>query len=92
MRLSISSFTAWARWEETRVTEIMDTAAPVGHPWWSLRDAMAALGRSHWDLLVVTDEQDSFVGVVRDSEIVKLDEILVETESAEPKSSSSGET
>lgn len=70
-------------WDEITVTEIMDVNAPIGHSWWSLRDAVAALGRSDQEILAITDDHDSFVGVVRDSEIVKLDEILVETESAE---------
>ncbi|MEM9611805.1 MAG: chloride channel protein [Actinomycetota bacterium] len=69
-----------ADWDDTKVTEIMDTDAPTGHPWWTLRDAVAALGRSRRDLMAVTDTKDSFVGVVRDDEIVKLGEILVETE------------
>ena len=61
----------------------MDAEVPTAHPSWSLRDAMAALGRSEHDLLAVVDGTESFVGVVRDSEIVKLDEILVETEGTE---------
>ncbi|MEM8923756.1 MAG: chloride channel protein [Actinomycetota bacterium] len=77
-----------ARWDETSVTEIMDTSVPAGHPWWTLRDAVASLGRSRRDLMAITDTNDAFVGVVRDSEIVKLDEILVETESADAERSS----
>ena len=72
-------------WEETKVTEIMDSSAPTGHPWWTLRDAVASLGRNRRDLMAITDNNDAFVGVVRDSEIVKLGEILVETESADPE-------
>ncbi|MEL7208808.1 MAG: chloride channel protein, partial [Actinomycetota bacterium] len=75
-----------SEWDDTKVTSIMDTTAPTGHPWWTLRDAVSALGRSRRDMLAVTDTNDSFVGVVRDSEIVKLDEILVETESIESES------
>jgi CIC family chloride channel protein len=70
-----------SEWEDTRVTEILDTRSPVGQPSWSLRDAVAAMGRSDMDLLVITDADDGFIGLVRDSEIVKLDAILVETES-----------
>lgn len=72
-----------AEWDDTKVTSIMDASAPTGHPWWTLRDAVSALGQSGRDMLAITDTNESFVGVVRDSEIVKLDEILVETESVD---------
>jgi CIC family chloride channel protein len=70
-------------WEETMVTKILDTHSPTGQPSWSIRDAVAAMSRSDSDLLVVTDADGGFVGLVRESEIVKLDAILVETESSE---------
>jgi CIC family chloride channel protein len=83
---SIHDVTAIDRssWDDTKVAEIADRAAPTGRPSWSIRDAVASMGRSEADLLVITDSNGAFVGVVRDSEIVKLDEILVEAESADP--------
>ncbi len=72
-----------ALWDDTSVMTIAKTTAPTGHPWWTLRDAVAAFGRSGLEVLAVTDTNDSFVGVVRDSEIVKLDAILDETEAAD---------
>ena len=70
------------RWDELNVLEIVDREAPVARPGWSIRDAVASMGTHDCDLLAVVDEQTGFVGLVRDSEIVKLDEILVETESS----------
>jgi len=70
-----------ARWDEVGVTEIVDVTAPTARPSWTIRDAVAAMGAHDLDLLGVVDETHGFVGLVRDSEIVKLDEILVETES-----------
>jgi len=72
-----------ADWETTVVTEIL---VPNGHqasPGWSIRDAVAAMGHNGSEILVVTDDSDRFVGIVRESEIVKLDEILMETETGE---------
>jgi CIC family chloride channel protein len=72
-----------AHWDDLTVADIADPDAPVGRASWSIRDAVAAMGTQDWDLLAVVDEQSGgFVGMVRDSEIVKLDEILVETESS----------
>lgn len=70
-------------WEDTPVTEILDIDAPTGRTSWSIRDAVAAMGRADSDLLVIVDSKGNFVGLVRDSEIVKLDEILVETSAVE---------
>jgi len=70
-----------SRWEDTLIGEIIDTSMPTGRPSWSIRDVVAALGPSGGDLLAITDSNEGFIGLVRDSEIVKLDEILVETES-----------
>lgn len=70
-------------WDETYVSEIIDETAPSGRPSWSIRDAVAAMGKVDRDMLVVLDEADGFVGLVRESEIVKLDEILIETEAGD---------
>ncbi len=72
-----------AAWADTPVTDIIDISCPVGTPSWTIRDVVAAMGRAGTDLMAVTDNDGGFVGLVRDSEIVKLDAILVETESPE---------
>ncbi len=72
-----------AHWDDQTVADILDRSAPVGRPSWTIRDVVAAMGRSDTDLLAVTNSDGAFVGLVRDSEIVKLDEILVETETTD---------
>lgn len=72
-----------AEWDDHTVQEIVNGSLPVGRPSWTIRDVVAAMGKSNTDLLAVADSEGHFVGLVRDSEIVKLDEILVETESSE---------
>ncbi|MFV0525395.1 MAG: chloride channel protein [Acidimicrobiales bacterium] len=71
------------RWDETPVTAIMDGSGPVALPAWALRDAVAAMSRANTDVLPVTDGRGGFVGLVRESEIVKLNDILDETEASE---------
>ncbi len=53
---------------------------PTARPSWNLRDAVAAMDAAGTDMLAVTDNAGNFVGVVYESEIVKLGEILDETE------------
>ncbi|MDZ7731716.1 MAG: CBS domain-containing protein [Acidimicrobiia bacterium] len=52
---------------------------PVGRPSWSLRDAVAAMESAGVERLAITDPDGTFVGMVSESEIVRLDEILDET-------------
>ncbi len=68
------------RWEEEAIAEIMVADIPTARPSWNLRDAVAAMDAAGTDMLAVTDESGNFVGVVYESEIVKLGEILDETE------------
>ncbi len=70
-------------WDDTLVADIVDSSVPTGRPSWTIRDVVAAMGRVDAELVAITDGTGSFVGVVRDSEIVKLDEILEETETSE---------
>lgn len=67
-------------WDETPVSAICDTDTPSARPSWSLRDAVAAMEEYDVDVLAVTDGDGNFVGVVQAAEIVKLGEILDETE------------
>ncbi|MEM7322804.1 MAG: chloride channel protein [Actinomycetota bacterium] len=68
------------RWEAEAIETIMVADIPTARPSWNLRDAVAAMDAAGTDMLAVTDEQGNFVGVVYESEIVKLGEILDETE------------
>ncbi len=68
------------RWETETISSILDADGPVARPSWTLRDAVAAMDRANTDRLAVVDERGSFAGVVYDDEIVKLGEILDETE------------
>ena len=70
-------------WDDTLVADIIDESVPTGRPSWTIRDVVSAMGRVDAELIAVTDGSGAFVGVVRDSEIVKLDEILEETETSE---------
>ena len=67
-------------WDETPVLAICDSDTPSARPSWSLRDAVAAMEEYDVGLLAVTDSDGTFVGVVQAAEIVKLGEILDETE------------
>lgn len=68
------------RWEEHAISEIMIDDTPTARPSWTLRDAVAAMDIAGTDQLAVTDQAKNFIGVVYESEIVKLGEILDETE------------
>lgn len=66
-------------WETTAIAERMATDLPTALPSWTLRDAVAAMGAAQVDVLAVTDGAGTFIGVVTEDEILKLDEILDET-------------
>ncbi|MDH3679344.1 MAG: chloride channel protein [Acidimicrobiia bacterium] len=72
-----------SHWDDTPVTDIVNDSVPTGRPSWTIRDVVSAMGNTDAELLAVTDENGAFIGLVRDSEIVKLDEILVETETSD---------
>lgn len=72
-----------ADWENTPVGKVMDTSAPSARPSWTLRDAVATMEQWQVDQLAVADESETFIGVVYMSEIVKLGEILDETEGSD---------
>lgn len=66
-------------WEETTVAEVLSDEMPRALPSWSLRDAVAAMEKHQSDTIAVTDAEGIFIGVVLESEIVKLGEILDQT-------------
>ena len=66
-------------WEETTVASLMATELQTARPSWSLRDAVAAMDADDIDVLAVTDGSGTFIGVVTEDDVIKLDEILDET-------------
>lgn len=72
-----------AAWETTTVESIMATDLPSARLSWTLRDAMRAMDNADIDVLAVTDNAGSFVGMVTEDDAVKLGEILDETEVSE---------
>lgn len=68
------------QWDETPVNAVMRTDLPVGNPDWTIRDALTALESADVDCLAVTGPDGSFAGEIRTSEIMKLAEILRDTE------------
>ena len=72
-----------ATWAETTVDEVMDDRAPVGRPSWTVEEALRSMQAADLSLLPVVDEEGRFVGVVTTGDIVRLDEILEQTEQSE---------
>jgi len=68
-----------ADWDNTPVSEVLRTDLPAVLPSWTLRDAVMAMEESAVDVLAVTDAEQRFIGVLREEDILKLDEILEET-------------
>lgn len=66
-------------WETTTIDEVMAADLPTARPSWTLRDAVVAMDTSGVDVLAVTDNDGTFIGIVAEDDIVKLDEILDET-------------
>jgi CIC family chloride channel protein len=63
-------------WNETLVTDVMDSDAPVGAPHWYVRDAMVAMQQGDYDMLAIIGEGNTFIGVVSAEDIVRLEEII----------------
>lgn len=69
-----------SEWETTQVSTVMRTDSPLGRLDWTLHDAVVAMESADDDVLAVVDTSGTFVGVVHADEVVRLDEILDETE------------
>ncbi len=67
-------------WNDTLVVDIARRDLPTARPSWTLRDAVAQMDSSDTDQLPVTGDDGAFIGVVRADDILRLDEILDETE------------
>ena len=68
-----------SEWDDTTVGSVLRTDLPAAKPSWTLRDAIGTMGDTDVDVLAVTDADASFIGVIREDDILKLDEILDET-------------
>ncbi|MBC8364520.1 MAG: chloride channel protein [Actinobacteria bacterium] len=66
-------------WDDTTVGSVLRSDLPAAKPSWTLRDAIGTMGDADVDVLAVTDADASFIGVIREDDILKLDEILDET-------------
>lgn len=80
-RLSELSSVNRDEWETTTVEAMMTTELPAGSPSWTVRDAVVAMEAADVEVLAVTDSAGSFIGVVTEDDVVRLGEILEETES-----------
>ena len=67
-------------WETTSVESLTATDLPVALPSWTLRDAVLAMDVADIDILAVTDNSGNFIGIVTEDDVVRLGEILDETE------------
>ncbi len=67
-----------ADWEQVSVADVM-SERDAARPSWTIRDAVATMDLYDADILAVTDQSDTFIGVVAQADIVLLDEILDET-------------
>jgi len=68
-----------SEWDSRTVGEMAATDLPVANPSWTLRDAVAAMDKADVEMLAVVTADGSFVGLVLEDDILKLDEILEET-------------
>ena len=79
-QLSQLSTVSRDEWETTTVESMMTTDLPAGSPSWTVRDAVVAMEGADIDVLAVTDSAGNFIGVVTEDDVVRLGEILDETE------------
>ncbi|MDQ1396713.1 MAG: chloride channel protein family [Acidimicrobiaceae bacterium] len=67
-------------WETTEVARIMETGLPTALPGWNLGQALSAMEHADVDRIPVVDDDGCFVGIVSTSQILRLDDILDQTE------------
>ena len=79
-QLSMLSVVSRDDWETTSVESVMTTDLPSGSPSWTVRDAVVAMEAADIEVLAVTDSAGNFIGVVTEDDVVRLGEILEETE------------
>ncbi|MEO1060875.1 MAG: chloride channel protein [Actinomycetota bacterium] len=67
-------------WSDLSVADLMHTGGPSARLSWTLRQATEIMEREGLEVLPVVDESGRFLGVVTADAILRLDEILDETE------------
>jgi len=80
MRLQEMNELPREEWETTEVKLVMRTDLPTGAPGWNLGQALTAMEQADIDRMPVVGGDGMFVGVVSTGQILKLDEILGQTE------------
>jgi CIC family chloride channel protein len=68
-------------WDTTLVKDVLRDDLPTGRPTWTLGEAMRTMEAADIDRLPIVDDASVFVGVVSTGQILKLDDILDQTES-----------
>lgn len=66
-------------WDDVLVGDVMASDLPTGRASWTFRDAVVAMESADIDVLPITDNEGTFIGVVYAEDILKLSEILDET-------------
>lgn len=72
-----------ADWETTTVAEVLDADYPTTMLSSTLREVVLIMEDASVDVIPVKDSQGSFVGVIFNDDIIKLEEIMEETEASE---------
>lgn len=67
-------------WPDVEVGSALHTDWPTARPAWTLEDAVRAMDAADVEVLPVLDDSGSFVGVVSNADIVRLDSILGTTD------------
>lgn len=68
------------KWDTIKVEAKTATHLPTAAPSWSVRDAVIAMEKFDTDILAVTNRSGHFIGTITEEEILRLQEILEETE------------
>lgn len=68
-------------WADVEVGRVLHADWPTARPEWTLEDAVRAMDAADVEVLPVLDDTGSFVGVVSNADIVRLDAILGTTDS-----------
>ena len=63
-------------WPDVEVADVVHTDWPTARPGWTLEDALRAMDAAGVEVLPVVDDTGSFIGVVSEADIVRLDAIL----------------
>ena len=68
------------KWHTIKIEEIISNDFPTGKPTWTLRDAIKVMESADTETLAIVDQDGALAGVVYEEDIIRLKEILDETE------------